>query len=118
MLIINAQVRTMADLDYPNGYLGIENGKISAVGPMDQCPPLRGQEVVDAEGMIAIPGLIDAHSHIGMWEDGLGFEGDDGNEDTDPCTPHLRGLDGVNPMDRAFAEAMASKTTAAGSAPS
>lgn len=38
-------------------------------------------------------------------EDGLGFEGDDGNEETDPVTPQLRAIDAVNPFDRCFREA-------------
>lgn len=108
MLIVNADIRTMAQRDYPHGFVEVCGEKIMTVGPMEDCPPLDGQEVLDAQGWIAVPGFVDAHSHIGMWEDGLGFEGDDGNEDTDPATPHLRGLDGVNPMDRAFAEARAS----------
>jgi imidazolonepropionase-like amidohydrolase len=52
-----------------------------------------------------MPGIIDAHCHIGMWEDGLGFEGNDGNEITDPATPQLRAIDAINPMDRSFVEA-------------
>ncbi len=46
------------------------------------------------------PGFIDAHCHLGMWEDAIGFEGADGNEATDPITPELRAIDGINPMDR------------------
>ena len=61
-------------------------------------------DVVYGEGGVLTPGLIDIHSHIGLYEDGLGFEGADGNEDTDPATPHLRALDGVNPFDRSFRE--------------
>ena len=41
-----------------------------------------------------------------MWEDGLTFEGDDGNEETDPVQPQLRAIDAVNPMDRCFSEAV------------
>lgn len=63
------------------------------------------------------PGLIDIHSHIGLYEDGLGFEGADGNEDTDPATPHLRALDGVNPFDRSFREALEAGVTAAAVSP-
>lgn len=104
MVIINADIRTMAGKNYPCGYIQIDGTKLGAVGPMQACP--KDPEVFDAKGAVALPGLIDPHSHIGMWEDGLGFEGDDGNEDTDPCTPHLRGIDGVNPFDRAFSEAL------------
>ena len=63
-------------------------------------------EIIDAAGCLVTPGFIDAHCHIGMWEEGLAFEGDDGNEETDPCTPHLRSLDAINPLDRAFADAL------------
>jgi imidazolonepropionase-like amidohydrolase len=48
---------------------------------------------------------VDAHCHIGMWEDGIGFEGSDGNEATDPVTPELRAIDGINPEDNCFREA-------------
>lgn len=62
-------------------------------------------EVIDARGKIVMPGLVDAHSHLGMFEDSIGFEGDDGNEDSDPVTPQLRAIDGINPFDRGFEEA-------------
>ena len=104
MLIINAKVWTMAGKTYENGFIQFLDGKIQEVGEMSRCP--QDEVCYDAEGAVAVPGFIDAHCHIGMWEDGMGFEGDDGNEDTDPITPQLRGIDGVNPMDRAFKEAL------------
>ena len=58
-----------------------------------------------------MPGFIDAHCHLGMFGDAVGFEGDDGNEATDPCTPHLRAIDAVNPLDRCFEEARAAGVT-------
>ena len=54
-----------------------------------------------------LPGFIDAHTHLGIIENGIAFEGDDCNEATDPFTPHLRVIDGVNPLDHCFAEARA-----------
>jgi len=104
MIILNAKIITMEGSVYENGFLSAENGVITAIGPMEEAPPA-GQEVIDAKGAMLLPGFVDAHCHIGMWEDGLGFEGDDGNEDTDPVTPHLRALDAVNPMDKCFQEA-------------
>ena len=69
----------------------IEDGKIKEIGE-DLVVPL------DAK-------VIDAHTHLGLWEDGMGFEGADGNEETDPITPHLNPIDGINPMDNTFKEA-------------
>ena len=69
-------------------------------------------EIFDAAGRYVTPGLIDAHCHIGICENGMGFEGEDVNEITNPITPALRGLDGINPMDQSFAEARESGVTA------
>ena len=61
--------------------------------------------MIDAGGMWVLPGMVDPHRHIGMWEDGMGFEGADGNEMTDPVTPELRAIDAINPEDYCFQEA-------------
>ena len=84
------------------GDIWIENGKIRATGQEIEAP---GAEVLDLTGCFALPGLVDAHCHIGMWEDGIQAEGDDGNEMSDPITPELRAIDAINPFDRCFAEA-------------
>lgn len=105
MLIVNANIHPMEGEELKNGYLRFSKGKITQLGPMETLTPLEGEEVLDAEGRSLYPGFIDAHCHLGMWEDGLGFEGDDGNEESDPATPQLRAVDAVNPMDRCFAEA-------------
>ena len=104
MLIINANIKTMEEEDFENGYIAVFDGKIQSVGPMSEAPP--DEDVYDANGMTLYPGFIDAHCHLGMWEDGLGFEGDDGNEETDPVTPQLRAIDAINPLDRTFREAV------------
>lgn len=70
-------------------------------------------ESIDAYGKFVYPGFIDAHTHLGLWEDGMGAEGADGNEETDPVTPHLNVIDGVNPMDRTFKEAYEGGITSA-----
>ncbi len=111
MVLINAALYPMEGEPISDGYLRVENGLIAALGPMSELIPKAGEEAVDAEGAAVYPGFVDAHTHLGMWEDGLGFEGDDGNEDTDPATPHLRALDGVNPYDRCFEEAVAAGVT-------
>ncbi|HEY8392882.1 MAG TPA: amidohydrolase [Capillibacterium sp.] len=103
LLIKNGMILTMAGAPIPGGEVLVEAGKIVAVGKNLAVPA--GCTVLDAEGGYVMPGIIDAHCHVGMWEDGLGFEGDDGNECTDPVTPQLRAIDAINPLDRSFVEA-------------
>ena len=111
MLIINGTVHTMDGLTIPNGYVAVSGDKIAKVGPMEECPDHWEGETLDAGGGHIMPGFIDAHCHLGMFGDALGFEGDDGNEATDPCTPHLRAIDAINPLDRCFEEARAAGVT-------
>ncbi len=104
LLIRNAKVMTMAGQTYEKGDILIDDeGLIAAVG--ERLPAPDGTPCVEAEGLTALPGFIDAHCHIGMFENGMGFEGDDGNEMTDPITPHLRAIDAINPEDVCFQEA-------------
>lgn len=103
ILIKNGTVLTMAGEIIENGEVLIDDGKILKVG---KNLSYSGEvKVLDADGGYIMPGIIDAHCHIGMWEDAVGFEGADGNEATDPATPHLRAIDAINPMDRCFKEA-------------
>jgi len=113
MLILrNAHLLTMDGPPIEAGYLAARDGKILSVGPMSACPaPGPEDEVIDAAGRHVMPGLVDAHCHVGIFGDGLGFEGDDGNEMTDPVTPHLRAIDGIHHADRAFREALAGGVT-------
>lgn len=111
MLIINGAVHTMDGPVIKNGYVAVKGSKIARVGPMEDCPKSWEGEVFDAQGGHICPGFIDAHCHLGMFGDAVGFESDDGNEETDPCTPHLRAIDGVNPLDRCFTEARAAGVT-------
>lgn len=100
-LIKNAKIYTMSGDVFENGSVLFDD-KILYVGEESN---FEADEVIDVNGKIVMPGLIDAHCHVGMFEDSLGFEGDDGNEDSDPITPHLRAIDGINPFDRGFCEA-------------
>jgi len=107
MLIKNAKLYTFNAENniIERGYISMQNGRITALGDMSDCPE-SGGDVIDARGAMCLPGFVDAHAHVGMWEDSLGFEGDDGNEDTDPSTPHMRAIDAVNPLDRCFDDAL------------
>ncbi len=105
MMIKNGTVLTMDGPPIADGFVAVENGKITAVGSAAQLPGHVSGPVLDAEGGYILPGFVDAHSHLGMYGNAQGFEGDDGNEATDPCTPQMRALDAVNPLDRCFEEA-------------
>lgn len=108
MLVLkNGNVMTMASPAFV-GDVAIENGKIVAVG---QNLSYSDAEVRDVTGMTVMPGIVDPHCHIGMWEDAMGFEGADGNECTNPVTPELRAIDAINPYDRCFEEAVAGGVT-------
>lgn len=113
MRIIHTRVYTMTGDPIPDGYVELQGDRIQAVGPMESLVQAPEDEVLDGQGGWLLPGLVDAHTHLGMWEDGLDFEGDDGNEDTDPATPQLRAIDALNPLDRCFEEAREAGITTA-----
>lgn len=110
MLVIkNAKLYTITNGIFEGSVLIDAEGKIAAVGEVE-IP--EGAQVLDAEGRILTPGFMDAHGHAGAWEEGLGWEGSDGNEATDPVTPHLRVMDGINPHEEGIAEALRAGVTA------
>lgn len=102
MILTNAQIFPMDRPPISKGYVAFRDGKITALGLMEDCP---SGETVDLAGAQVYPGFVDAHCHLGMFGDSLGFEGEDGNENTDPVTPQLRAIDSMDPLDRCFQEA-------------
>lgn len=119
MVIIHAVIHTMEE-HLPliaDGYLRFEQRRITDLGTMQDYQPQDNEPVFDAEGRHLYPGFVDAHTHLGLFGDSLTFEGDDGNEDTDPITPQLRAIDAINPLDGYFAEALAAGITTAVTGP-
>ncbi len=107
MFLINGKIMTMEGKNYENGYVHIRGKKIDDVGDMNSYPdPEEDEKVIDVKGAWVMPGIIEAHCHIGIIEEKLGVMGDDCNEETNPVTPELRSLDAVNPMDPAFHDAI------------
>ncbi|QSB05041.1 amidohydrolase [Natronoglycomyces albus] len=88
-----------------NGVVVVQDGKITAVGGADTAIP-SGIETTDVSGKWVVPGLIDAHAHVGVSEEGMGWAGNDVNELTDPVTSHVRALDAINPAERGFRDAI------------
>lgn len=106
MLIYNARIFTVKGDYIEKGFVKAEKGKIAAFGNMSELTEKPSEADFNAEGLTLYPAFIDAHCHLGMFENGIGFEGDDGNEETDPSTPHLRAIDAINPLDYCFTEAV------------
>jgi imidazolonepropionase-like amidohydrolase len=102
------KIRTITKGIIENGVILVKDGKIVDVGniliPEDA-------EVLDASKYEVMPGMIDAHTHIGLISEGVGEDGNDSNERTDPVTPHVRALDGFDPFDNAVKEVMEAGVT-------
>lgn len=111
ILIKNGNIITMSGTNYNPGNLLIKDGKIFRIGKDIEIDPKDLSEVIDATDCWVMPGLIEAHCHIGITEEKKGLEGDDCNEMKDPITPYIRALDAINPMDSAFHNAISSGIT-------
>lgn len=114
ILLKNGTVYTMDEAGVFVGDVKFDQGKIVAVGKdlsADGC------EVIDCTGKNIYPGFIDGHSHLGMQESSIRFEGDDVNEMSDPLTPHVRAIDALNPMDETIHNAACGGVTTVCSGP-
>lgn len=116
MRIENGILLTMEGPAIQRGYVDFEKGVITGCGPMETAPAYEG-EVLDAKGGYILPGFIDAHTHIGISEEGFRWEGEDCNETTGAVTAEMRVVDGINPFDTAIAKARKAGVTAAGVSP-
>jgi imidazolonepropionase-like amidohydrolase len=103
--ITNAHVVPVEGEPY-DGSIVITDGKISAVGRKAKPPRRSSVDVLDAEGGWVLPGFVDAHTHVGVWNEGEGWSGQDTNEMTDPVTAQVRALDAVYPGDLGFTDAL------------
>ena len=114
LLIQNARLITMTGDPVCDGYLWIDPPLIRAVGTGTAPPDIVREHqgpVLDVGGGWIVPGFIDAHCHIGLFNDGLSTEGYDANEQSDPVTPQMQAVDGLFQDDRCFAEALAAGVT-------
>ena len=115
ILLKNAKIYTMDGKTLKKGSILIGNGKILEVDKSIE--QKETYDVYNMKGKIITPGLIDAHCHLGLFEDSIGFEGADGNEISDPIMPQLRAIDGINPRDKTFDEAVEGGVTTVSSGP-
>ena len=116
MVITNAYIYPVEGDPIPQGYLRFSE-TIEAFGPMTEYVPAENEQTFNAGGQWLLPGLVDIHTHLGLFGDGVGFEAEDCNEVGEPITPHLRAVDGINPLDPTFRESLRSGVTAVAVAP-
>lgn len=110
ILIKNANLLTMEEINYQKMDVLISDGKIKAIGKFNESEYLEAL-VIDAKERFVTPGLVDPHCHVGMIESTIGWAGSDVNEITNPVTPELRAIDGIKPHDPCFKEALESGVT-------
>lgn len=107
MLIINGKIYTMEEDVIECGFVRTQGKIIDSTGDMNTLKNIDANEkVIDVNGAWVLPGLIESHAHIGITEEKWGAIGDDSNEATNPGTATLRAMDGINPMDPAFHDAI------------
>lgn len=114
ILLENARILSMADEPF-SGNIAIDGSRITHVsrGRLD----IEGSERIDLAGAVITPGFIDAHTHQGLFQGDIGWAGMDGNEMTDPVTPHLRAIDAIHPLDPGLLEAPSGGVTAINTGP-
>ncbi len=115
MYIVGGKILTMAGREYDDGVIHVVDGKIKEIGAKGEISvsPGNQEQVIEVQGGIIMPGIIEAHCHMGITEEKKAAEGDDCNETVDPITPQLRAIDAINSMDAAFDDAVRAGITAA-----
>ena len=113
MLIKNGKIFTCEEGKiYEKGDILIKDGKISKIGE-DLSQYIGEEEVIDAKGLLIFPGFIEAHCHLGLHEEGNNGAGNGTNEASEPITPQMRSIDGINPFDGGFQSAREAGVTTA-----
>jgi imidazolonepropionase-like amidohydrolase len=111
ILLKNANVYPITSQPIQNGDVLVENGKIIKVGK--NLPVDTNVKIIECNNHYLFPGFIDVHTHLGLYDEGTGWAGNDANETAEAMTPHIRAIDGVYPLDPAFTDAIKSGITTA-----
>lgn len=112
MLIKNANIFSISERGFVKKDILVQASKIKQIEDK-----IYGEDYIDADGKYITPGLIESHSHIGLWEEGIAWEGADGSEKTNPIMPAVRAIDSINPYDIAFKTALSGGVTVACTGP-
>ena len=108
---VGATIYPISHAPIVDGVLIVRDGKIAAVGKASEVPVPAGAEVIDVQGKVILPGLVDAHAHVGLWGEWYGEASSDGNEGSNPITPEVRAIDAIWPEHSSFADARAGGVT-------
>jgi imidazolonepropionase-like amidohydrolase len=112
VLIVNATILTGTGERIGNGSLLISEGRIEQIGDSSGSFDTGAAKVIDAGGRWVTPGIIDVHSHLGVYAS-PGIEAhSDGNEATSPVTARVWAEHSVWPQDPGFNRARAGGITA------
>lgn len=112
MVLKNGIIHPITSDEIHGGYIYIKSGKILNIGTsIPKTMENKNIPMYDLKGKHILPGFIDAHTHLGILEESVGEIGQDNNETSNPVTPHLRAIDGVNPNDVGFADAVRAGVT-------
>ncbi|MGS2776435.1 amidohydrolase [Robertmurraya sp. GLU-23] len=104
ILLKNAHIYPITSKPIHCGDILIEDGKISKIHSKISSDSTT--KIIDCNGYFLLPGFIDTHTHLGLYDEGTGWAGNDANETIDPMSPHVRAIDGVYPLDPAFSDAI------------
>jgi len=111
VVLANATVWTAEGDVFERGWVALKDGRILSLGEGD-APAVAGATVLDLAGRHITPGLIDTHSHLGVYASPGGKAHSDGNEATAPTTPGVWAEHSVWPQDPGLERAIAGGITA------
>lgn len=111
LALVGARVLPIDADPLEDGVVLLRDGRVEALGARDAVTLPDDAEVVDCAGGWLLPGLIDAHVHLGVWEEGEGWAGQDTNEMTDPVMAAARAIDAINPREQGFDDALSGGIT-------
>ncbi|MCD7036374.1 amidohydrolase [Metabacillus sp. GX 13764] len=104
ILFKNATIFPITDNPLYASDLLVKNGKIAAIGK--NIAASEQAVVIECDDQFLFPGFIDVHTHLGLYDEGTGWAGNDANETIEPLTPHIRAFDSVHPQDHGFRDAV------------
>ncbi|RSK26141.1 amidohydrolase [Bacillus sp. HMF5848] len=103
VLFKNGKIHPITSVPLEQADILVINGKIAEIGNID---PTKADTIVDCTHKYIFPGFIDVHTHLGLYDEGTGWAGNDANETIEPLTPHIRAFDSAHPLDPAFQDAI------------